>query len=103
MKARRIISVILCLLPIAVAAAGIVWGLYWTVFGPDAEGWQWVIVFTTALPIAGVLAIPCAIAALCLNGKGGLLFVKIVSIIDLVWGTPFAIYGLLLLTSLISV
>ena len=106
MKARRTVSIILSVIPIAIfalgAAAAAVYGAWANAHGIWTEGGEWLILFAVVLPLDGILAIPLSIIALCLNRWEGLLFVKILSIVNLVLGVPLTIFGITLIANLIE-
>lgn len=96
MKARKVLSVIFVILPLVVAAAGVIIAVSVSLSGEWTEGGEWLCLFMFLLA-DGLLAIPLDVIALVLNKKACLRFVKITAVIELVLFAPFALLGLMFL------
>ena len=96
MKTKRTLSVILSLLPIVLAVIGLFATIIWPLNASDTEGWSFVIYLMTVLPIIALIAIPLSVIALILSRKNGPVFARVLSIINLVWAVPVAVYGIVI-------
>ena len=99
MKTRKTLSVIFAVLPIALVIWALFGSVVWPLNAEASEGWSFIIFLVMVLPIIGAAAIPLSIAALCLNGREGRLFVKIISVFNLIWAVPAAVYGIIAWTA----
>ncbi len=102
MKARTVLSMIFVILPLVVAAAGIIAAVSVSLSGEWTEGGEWLFLFMFLLPADGLLAVPLDIVALFLNKEARLLFVKITAITELVLFSPFALLGVLFFSQFIK-
>lgn len=99
MKTRKTLSIIFALLPIALLILGFFGSVVWPLNAEASEGWSFVIFLVMVLPIIGAVAIPLSIAALCLSGKEGPLFVKILSVLNLICAVVITVYGIIAWTA----
>ena len=86
MKARKAVSIILALVPLALAAAGAI--CFLTLLGRFDEGGELIILFLWIIPLVCGCTVPLAAAALIVNRKPRLLFVTILAVAELVLSVP---------------
>ena len=90
MNTKKVFSIILPLVPVAIIAAGLIYAIAVSLSGRWTEGGEWLAFFFFFVPAAAVIGIPLAIIALKLNKEEDLPFVKVLSAIEVILGAPIA-------------